>query len=311
MPGTLTLRPLSANISRDTQIIGKMDPYCKIVLGKQKVQSQVCKNGGKHPHWDDTMTLRVIDEPTLSLEIKEKDWLLPDGTIGTCNINLSEIEKEARVLKWYPIQYEKFQVGKILIEASYQSDHSIPRNPEKPVENKQQQPNAQPMYLPSGPFKADLVQRTDYDGGQVPGGYLTGGQALVFNPITGHTMPLKAVHHPELEAKYQQEHQQQHQLYQQQHNVHQKELEQQGMKQEPMWAPPLQQADSQAYPQKYPQFNPSNYGHTYGPGMDNQGHVIDYRNVNQPTYLAGTEQQQGGNQAGYNPYDPLNIIRGK
>jgi len=126
MPGKLTIRPLAAKLTRDTELFGQMDPYCKIVLGKQKIEGSVCYNGGKHPHWEDTLVLRRINEPECCIELKEKDWLLPDGTIGSCKLNLREVESQQRILKWFPITYKTKPAGQILIEASYEPDHSIP-----------------------------------------------------------------------------------------------------------------------------------------------------------------------------------------
>ena len=38
---------------RDTEMFGKMDPYCTIVFGKEKLKTKVHNNGGKKPVWGD------------------------------------------------------------------------------------------------------------------------------------------------------------------------------------------------------------------------------------------------------------------
>lgn len=34
--GTLIVKPLKAKLTRDTEFLGKMDPYCKVLLGNQQ-----------------------------------------------------------------------------------------------------------------------------------------------------------------------------------------------------------------------------------------------------------------------------------
>lgn len=183
MPGTLTIRPLSAKLTRDTEFFGQMDPYCKITFGKQKVQGSVCKNGGKYPHWDDALILRRANEPELEIEIKEKDWLLPDGTIGTCRLNLREVESQRRVLKWFPVSYEHKPAGQILIEATFEADHSIPRNlpAQQTVVHPQDIPHVMPYQEPE--YSADRIrgERSGHHESSQPAGY--GGDIPGWNPF--------------------------------------------------------------------------------------------------------------------------------
>lgn len=122
MPGTIIFKPLSAKLTRNTEFFGKMDPYCRVIIGKQKLESQVCRNGGKHPHWEDTLVFKRNSEPICHVELKEKDWLLPDDLIGCCEVNLNEVESQKRVLKWYPMAFKGKPVGQVLLEISYESD---------------------------------------------------------------------------------------------------------------------------------------------------------------------------------------------
>jgi len=267
MPGTLTIRPLAAKLTRDTEIFGQMDPYCKITFGKQKVQGSVCKNGGKHPHWEDTLTLRRNNEPNLEIEIKEKDWLLPDGTIGTCLVNLREVEAQKRVLKWYPVSYQDKPAGQILIEATFDADHAIPRN--LPAQLPGTHPADIPHVLPGQEpeYSADRI-RGERSGQHEPSqqsGY--GGMIHGWNPFNPQN------NQPSNPQSYQP----------------QNTFENQGQ----YYAPPSNDAD---HPQRYPMFssqeNQRYYENQYQNYQGSQGQVIDYRdNAPQQNYNPGNNPQ--------------------
>jgi len=118
MPGTITFKPIEANITRNTELIGKMDPYCLFHVGDQKIKGQVCKKGGKHPMWEDIISVPVTNQPICTVDIKDKDILL-DDKIGTFEVDLREIESQGMTKKWYPIFHKDKPAGEILMEAVF------------------------------------------------------------------------------------------------------------------------------------------------------------------------------------------------
>ncbi len=48
MEGTLVIKPLKAKLIRDTDTFTKMDPYCKIMIGGNIFQTEICKSGGRY-----------------------------------------------------------------------------------------------------------------------------------------------------------------------------------------------------------------------------------------------------------------------
>jgi len=329
MPGTLIVRPLSAKLTRDTELFGKMDPYCKIILGNQKVQGQVCKNGGKHPHWDDTLVLRRSHESTCHIELKEKDWLLPDGTIGVCDINLDEVEANKRVLKWYNVSYETHPVGQVLIEVTFEPDQPkiqkeapqyiqaplpqpILQQENKPIENIPQGQPIQGAPVQSAPAKAGLLQ-----------GIIHG-----WNPFKGNAQPMQEkdvnkVQMSEPAQKVQSQPIKAQETYPQSGQVYfepfQQQIRQENQEyQQNMWAPPIADLQaSQEYEQKYPQFDPQEYPNTYNYGgyhynpvnNENQGRMGDQENQGSNTDYKQTNQQYLYNK-NVGGYDPMAVIRG-
>lgn len=294
MPGTLTFKPLSAKLKRNTEFLGTMDPYCRIFLGKQKVQSQVCKNGGKHPHWEDTLVLKRGNEQFCHVELKEKDWLLPDDLIGACDVNLSEVENQKRVLKWYPVSYNSKNIGQLLLEIEYKPDQA-PINPKavEPLSNQAtviQQGNAQDT--------CSHVQNipASQQGHQVPPihypqGVYTHQQTQGFNAMRDD---IYQINQGLQQQAYQPPHQNQlsYQEYPQQKETY-PQLDQRNM-----WAPSFTeyQEDSN-YPQKYPQFDSS----MYQPKIENNNLQMGAQNPASNNNLNQNNPQKKQESQSFNP----------
>ena len=57
--GKLALTVIEAILTRDTEIIGKMDPYVKIKTGQQVFKTTVKDETGKTPVFNETFELNV------------------------------------------------------------------------------------------------------------------------------------------------------------------------------------------------------------------------------------------------------------
>jgi len=122
MPGTLFIKPVEANLVRDTATLRKMDPYCRFSIGNQMINSEVCKTGGTHPHWKQSLDMHLnIDQSKCLVEVIDED-LPKDDQIGSCEIDLNEVRKEGQLKKWYPSQHGNKKAGEILLELSFQNE---------------------------------------------------------------------------------------------------------------------------------------------------------------------------------------------
>jgi len=123
MPGTLTFKPIEANLTHNTDILGKMNPLCSFVIGHEKHDSQPCIKGGKHPHWNDSVSVHVTEsDPQVKLHLVDKAMLFHDDTIGSCFINLKDLEAQRQSRSWYPLTFKNESAGYILVETTYQPD---------------------------------------------------------------------------------------------------------------------------------------------------------------------------------------------
>ena len=49
---SLSIKIISALLTRDTEMFSNMDPYCIIEVGSHRHQTKTCKEGGKKPAWE-------------------------------------------------------------------------------------------------------------------------------------------------------------------------------------------------------------------------------------------------------------------
>jgi len=120
MPGTIVFKPIEANLTHNTDFIKKMNPYCAFIIGNKRINSQICKHGGKHPHWNDAVTVPFTNESRIMVELMDKDKITKDDHIGSFMIDLPELETQGQSSKWYPLFYKNKPAGEILLEASFQ-----------------------------------------------------------------------------------------------------------------------------------------------------------------------------------------------
>jgi len=120
MPGTFVFRPIEANLTHDTDWLGKMDPYCAYMMNNKRIKGQVCKKGGQHPIWNEATTVPMeVDQPACIVELMDKDTFI-DDSIGTFVIDLNEVRNHGSLSKWYPVFHKNKPAGQILFEAAFQ-----------------------------------------------------------------------------------------------------------------------------------------------------------------------------------------------
>lgn len=55
----LVITPKTARLTRDTDALGSMEPYCKLKYDGIKQKTKVDSSGGKTPNWNETFTFEV------------------------------------------------------------------------------------------------------------------------------------------------------------------------------------------------------------------------------------------------------------
>ena len=119
--GTLTVKPLSGKLKRDTETFGKMDPYCKVKLGSTTHETKVHSNAGKYPAWNDKLVFKRSNEEVVNIDVLDKDTFSSD-TIGYVTIPLSKVVENKKVSEWHTLSYKGKMAGEILVEMEFIPD---------------------------------------------------------------------------------------------------------------------------------------------------------------------------------------------
>ena len=57
--GILTIMVKEGKLTHDTEVLGKMSPYCTLVFNGKKLKTKIHDRGGKTPKWGDKFQLEV------------------------------------------------------------------------------------------------------------------------------------------------------------------------------------------------------------------------------------------------------------
>lgn len=125
--GTVILKILKATLKRDTEIIGKMAPYCTISVNELTSKTTVKINSGKFPEWFEVFSFqaKLNDEFNFKLWDREaigKDDLIAEGSLKT--------KKEFMNMKhcfWVPLYFKNAEAGQLQIDIEFiPSNDSLP-----------------------------------------------------------------------------------------------------------------------------------------------------------------------------------------
>lgn len=111
--GTLLVKPQSGDIHIDTELMGKMDPYCTVKVGIASLNTKVAHDMHKSPVWHDVLTFRLDNDDRCEITVFEKDKITKDDLIGAVVIPLREVYAKKTLYETYEISHEGKVTGRI------------------------------------------------------------------------------------------------------------------------------------------------------------------------------------------------------
>ena len=104
--GILTIKVREARLTRDTEFLGKMSPYCTVIHNKNKYKTKVAASAGKTPKWDNEFQLNVENSTEeITLRVWDQDLTTSDA-VGFTKIKLSSLIINCGVDDWFTIMYD-------------------------------------------------------------------------------------------------------------------------------------------------------------------------------------------------------------
>lgn len=129
--GNLTITLVEGNLTHDTELFGKMDPYAVFTHGSSNHKSHICDDQGKTPKWIDThfeFPIKDLSEE-IKMEIFDKD-LLKSDLVGNTILRVEDLIVKGGVKNWFDIYYKEKSAGKILLSTkwtSFEAQKPVPK----------------------------------------------------------------------------------------------------------------------------------------------------------------------------------------
>ena len=116
LQGTLVVKPISANLTYDAEIFGKMDCYCKLALGGEIFKTKPANSQGKHPTWDESFTFHIKEgQNTIEIQIIDKHHISSDDYVGTVRVNLMDIFQRKHISENFIVSRKGKDIGHLFL----------------------------------------------------------------------------------------------------------------------------------------------------------------------------------------------------
>ncbi|EXX74104.1 hypothetical protein RhiirA5_457000 [Rhizophagus irregularis] len=108
--GILRVTIVEARDLKDKDIIGKSDPYVKLILDKHNIQSTKHKSNNLNPTYNEQFIFNINGQKKLEVQVWDKDTILRDDLIGEDDIKLSEVFSKGYIDTWLNLTKGKFGI---------------------------------------------------------------------------------------------------------------------------------------------------------------------------------------------------------
>jgi len=104
---------VEAKLTRDTELFGKMDPYCILKVREQIFKTFIKESAGKAPVWNETFDIDVkYIGDDFHLTVLDKDVTCSD-TVGSVQSKLSALCGPDGLDDWFEIQNKGKSAGHV------------------------------------------------------------------------------------------------------------------------------------------------------------------------------------------------------
>jgi len=111
----LFMRPLTAKLIHDTELLGKMDPQLEISIGDKVYRTNIAKGEGKTPSWTDTFTHPLSNEIEMTIRVLDIEQFKAPDLVGENKISLFDVYYKKTTYEWHDINFQGKNAGKVLI----------------------------------------------------------------------------------------------------------------------------------------------------------------------------------------------------
>lgn len=126
--GNLKIKALEGKFSKDMDMIGKMDPYLILAVGKDVQKTEVANNQGTTPKWTSDFLFRCNNNNQIKIEGYDQDQFGKGDFLGETTLNLEDFRRKRAGQDWFPLYVKKKEFGRILLQYDFQDFGAGPVN---------------------------------------------------------------------------------------------------------------------------------------------------------------------------------------
>ena len=94
----LKIKVVRAELKRNTEVIGQMDPYVRVEIGDVIKQTMAEDEAGQVAHWGDTLAFDLKDfedwpDQKVIIRVMDKDNFSPDDIVGSASMTIAQLAK--------------------------------------------------------------------------------------------------------------------------------------------------------------------------------------------------------------------------
>lgn len=120
---TLNVEVIGASGLKDTELIGKSDPYVVVSIGKEQRKSKPAKDQAQTPEWNETFHLPLLDTDTeLLVRVLNDDKFGRDEEMGRAVVPLSAIHGGSHSASTFPLELKGKPQGEIKMSLSFEGE---------------------------------------------------------------------------------------------------------------------------------------------------------------------------------------------
>ena len=114
-PGILSVTVDEVKLTRDTEMVGAMSPYCTLTHKKKKLKTKVRSNAGKHARFGDTFTFD-IEQPSEEIFVRVWDQgMLSSDAVGFVKVKVSSLMINDGTTDTFTLYYENESAGHLTL----------------------------------------------------------------------------------------------------------------------------------------------------------------------------------------------------
>lgn len=118
--GKLIVKVVRAELTRDSNFISTMDPYCMLRTKGVELRTQVAEKGGKTPVWNAMFDVELYNDTSVYFGIWDRQTFSVDDIVADVTVDLRGNMKDLnRFSGWQPLYYRGDTAGRLFIELEY------------------------------------------------------------------------------------------------------------------------------------------------------------------------------------------------